>query len=305
MPRVKLPPTRLLLSSLAIAALCIFPDGYHLSVINIPQQILEDFVNQSTYNHYGTVLSGTELSMLWSFIASSGAIGGIFGAWSTMFLAERYGRRHSLLVINNVIAIVASLLMGLAKVAGSMEMLTIGRIIIGFNSGLATGLAGMYLTECSPVQYRGLTASFVNFFITSTTLFSQIVALPQVLGTEQLWPLLLALAAFPALLQLATYWMFPESPKHLLLTTKDEFEARKSITFFHGEEADVEVVLEEFRKEQELAKQELTLRVRSAHATHSPRINRQAFLGSTLGFRSLVAHFHERHRQHRSNRHRY
>ena len=50
---------------------------------------------------------------------------------------------------------ISGVFMFVAKYVGSWEMLIIGRLLIGVNSGLNAGLAPMYLTEISPTALRG------------------------------------------------------------------------------------------------------------------------------------------------------
>lgn len=62
-------------------------------------------------------------------------LGGMVGALGTAFLAERFGRRGGLLIIN-VLVFISAALVGFAKMARSYEMLILGRFIIGLNSGM-------------------------------------------------------------------------------------------------------------------------------------------------------------------------
>jgi SP family facilitated glucose transporter-like MFS transporter 1 len=63
--------------------------------------------------------------------------------------------------------------------------------------------------------------------ITISILVSQILGLESILGTEDLWPVLLAVTAVPAIFQLVTLPVCPESPKYLLLSKGQEMEAQR------------------------------------------------------------------------------
>lgn len=67
--------------------------------------------------------------------------------------------------------------------------------------------------------------------ITISILISQILGLQNVLGTETLWPLLLALTIAPGIFQMATLPLCPESPKFLLLSRGQELEAQRGTLF--------------------------------------------------------------------------
>merc|ERR1712018_924199 len=168
------------------------------------------------------------------------------------FISSRFGRKGGLL-LNNVLVVIATLLMGLAKTANSFQMLIAGRLLIGINSGLNAGLAPMYLAEISPVSLRGALGTVYQLIITMSILISQILGMNSVLGTESGWPWLLAMTAVPAILQLATLPFCPESPKYLLLDKDDEHGAEEALQWLRGT-IEVHDEMDEMKQEQESMK---------------------------------------------------
>ena len=139
-----------------------------------------------------------------------------------MFLISRNG-----LIINNLTAIAAGLLMGLAKPLGVYELLFIGRFCLGINAGLNSGLAPMYLTEISPIQLRGAVGTIFQLFVTIGISISQILGLTNVLGNQAQWPLLLGFPVLPAVLQLILMPLSPQSPRYVFLDRRNESKAEK------------------------------------------------------------------------------
>lgn len=63
--------------------------------------------------------------------------------------------------------------------------------------------------------------------ITISILVSQILGLESVLGTEDSWPILLAITIVPGIFQVLTLPFCPESPKYLLVSKGKEVAAQK------------------------------------------------------------------------------
>lgn len=57
--------------------------------------------------------------------------------------------------MSNVVVCIAAAFMATSKLAGSFEMLIIGRFIVGLYSGLSTGFVTIYVEEISPTSLRG------------------------------------------------------------------------------------------------------------------------------------------------------
>nr|CAB3266206.1 solute carrier family 2, facilitated glucose transporter member 1-like [Phallusia mammillata] len=191
-----------------------FQFGYNTGVINAPELIIEQFYNQTYLIRYHKYISATNLKVLWALTVSIFAVGGMFGSFLAGYMANYFGRRKSLL-INNLFAIVGVLLMTTSKLAGSYEMIILGRFVIGINCGLNTGLAPLYLTEIAPIEYRGMFGTLNQMGVVTALLLSQILGLPQVLGNSVLWPILFAVPALFGFYQVFGLKFCVDSPSYL------------------------------------------------------------------------------------------
>merc|ERR1719427_1033837 len=194
----------------------------------------------------------TNSTIIWSWTVAIFCIGGMMGGTLCGFVSGRLGRKGGLL-LNNVLVAIGAVLMGLAKYAGSYQMLIAGRLVIGINSGLNAGLAPMYLSEISPTALRGALGTVYQLIVTISILLSQVLGMNNVLGTEDGWPWLLAITAVPAVFQLVTLPFCPESPKYLLLDKDDEMAAQSALSWLRGT-IEVHDEMDEMKQEQESMK---------------------------------------------------
>lgn len=242
-----------LASAIAAAALgSAFQHGYNIGVVNAPSKLIRLWINESHINRTGDVLSEEKVTLIWSWAVSVFCIGGIIGASLTGVLAEKMGRKGGLM-FNNIFAIIGALLEGFSKMANSYEMIIAGRLFIGINCGLDGGLAPMYLSEISPVHLRGAVGTVYQLVVTISILVSQILGMESILGTPDLWPILLGLTILPSIYQLVAMPFCPESPKFTLLTKGKDIEAQQALTWLRGT-MEVHDEMDEMRAEYEASK---------------------------------------------------
>ena len=70
--------------------------------------------------------------------------------------------------------------------------------------------------------------------VTSGILISNVLGLDVLLGTAEYWPVLLALAGVPVLLQLLILPFVPESPRYLVSNRSDEAAGRAALVRLRG-----------------------------------------------------------------------
>nr|WBU86577.1 glucose transporter 4 [Portunus trituberculatus] len=213
---------------------------------------MEEWINSTYYDRYDEPMTEQKITFIFSIIVSIYCVGGMIGGALTGLFAERLGRKGGLL-INNAFALVAAVLFGFCKMAGSYEMLIAARFVIGINNGLNAGLCPMYLSEIAPVSLRGAIGTAYQLVLTISILISQIMGLDNLLGTESLWPIALALTGIPAIFQLLALPVCPESPKFLLITKDKPMDAQRALTWLRNTN-DVQTEMGEMRNEAEASK---------------------------------------------------
>lgn len=220
-------PGNLILAIIAAGVGSGFQHGYNTGVTNAPTDLILQFINEthSKRDPSGTLSSET-VNLIFSTIVSVFAIGGMIGALLCGFVADRIGRKAGL-IYNNILVFIAAACMGFSKSLDSYELLIVGRFVIGFNSGLNAGLGPMYLSEISPVHFRGAIGTIYQLIITISILASNVLGSSSLLGTDQLWPILLASTLFGSVVMLLLLPFCPESPNFLLIIQGKDVQAQK------------------------------------------------------------------------------
>lgn len=250
------PVTACLLSAAFFGALgSSFLYGYNLSVVNAPAVYIKAFYNKTWIERYGEPIGAESLTLLWSITVSIFAIGGLVGALSVSLIIKVLGRKGTLL-LNNCFALIAAVLLSFGEKSRSFEMLIIGRLVIGIDSGIALSALPMYLGEISPKHIRGFIGQFNSILICLGVFTGQVLGLPELLGQESRWTYLFSFLAFPALLQLCVLPFLPESPRFLLMERRDEAGAEKAFQRFLGKKD----VLKELEEVQSEARTQVNLR---------------------------------------------
>ncbi|XP_013420984.1 solute carrier family 2, facilitated glucose transporter member 1 isoform X3 [Lingula anatina] len=225
-----------------------FPHGYNTGVLNAPQDLIIQFLNDTYLIRTGNEPGKGMLNFVWSFTVAIYLVGGMFGAFSAGWFADRFGRKKAIIIMY-IPTFVAAILFGLCDVAESFEMLIIARFIVGFGCGAGSGLVPMYMTEIAPVNIRGAMGVLHQLALTTGILVSQIFGLRQILGNEN-WPILLAFVGVPCLISAFILPWFPDSPRYTLIKLKKEKEAQEALQTFRGADHDVSADIEEMRREQ-------------------------------------------------------
>ncbi|PWV69904.1 sugar porter family MFS transporter [Nocardia neocaledoniensis] len=161
-------------------------------------------------------LSQTQVGVITSSLLVGAAIGSITGGW----MADRWGRRATLLFAG-VLFFVAGLAQALSP--GPTAMI-ITRLFLGVAVGTASLVVPMYVSEIAPATYRGRLVSMNSLAIAGGQLLAYVIN--AALAPTGNWRLMLAMAVIPAVALVAGMYFMPDSPRWYLEKGRED-DARK------------------------------------------------------------------------------
>jgi SP family galactose:H+ symporter-like MFS transporter len=170
-------------------------------------------------------------------VVSAVLLGAMIGALAGGRLADRFGRRNTLLQVAVLFAVGA---VGTA-LAPSMLWLAIGRVVVGFAIGIASFTAPLYISEISPPEVRGKLVSLNQLMITIGIVGSYLA--DYALADSRGWRWMFALAAIPALILLIGLFFVPESARWFMSRRLPE-QARTVLARIHPPEVAERELLE-------------------------------------------------------------
>lgn len=135
--------------------------------------------------------------------------------------------------MTNLIVIIGVILGTISKYINNYITIMLFRFFAGIYSGMFSGILPLYLSECSSRNLRGRTGSMNHLGMVVGNLAVNIVGLPYLLGSSDLWPILVALTILPAFSHIFLVFL-SESPKFVYINKNRKEQARESKSFlFH------------------------------------------------------------------------
>jgi sugar porter (SP) family MFS transporter len=146
---------------------------------------------------------------LQAFTISVVLVGCMLGALFAGTIADKIGRRRTLLTAGAVFFIGAIL----SALAPNESVLLAARFIVGLGIGFSSVVAPLYISEVAPSSVRGALVSLYQFAITVGILAAYLIDYA-LAGGEQ-WRWMLGLAVVPSLVLVGGMIVMPESPRYL------------------------------------------------------------------------------------------
>lgn len=190
------------------------------------------------YDYFNLSLTGPRAAFTNDIIGAVNALfffGAVVGALVGGPLADKIGRRMSLIVAS-ILAII-----GGALTAGSVHvaMMIVVRVLQGVGLGALATLTPIYLAEASTPAKRGMLTGLHGFFLVAGYNISAWVGFGCSYSTNLTfgWRGPIAFTCIPAILLLIGCIWIPESPRWLLMKGRHE-EAWAGISRLHGDRND-------------------------------------------------------------------
>ncbi|XP_070604757.1 solute carrier family 2, facilitated glucose transporter member 7-like [Erythrolamprus reginae] len=174
-------------------------------------------------------------------------LGALVGSLLSGYMADRFGRKGSIMV-NNILTIISLIFLTCDVVIYAYEFTICAHLLTGICLGAHFCLIYLYLFEIAPRPIRGGVIMLTDVFVKLGNVIGQIVTIPSLIGQEKGWYLLLFLSAIIPMTLILLLPMIPESPRYLLIQKDDEETARNVLQRLKLS-GDVEEEIEELREE--------------------------------------------------------
>ncbi|MGD6808375.1 MAG: sugar porter family MFS transporter [Candidatus Bathyarchaeia archaeon] len=149
-----------------------------------------------------------------SIATSAVLIGAILGALLGGFLADRLGRKYSI-VAGSVLFILGTIIV---VISPGLSIFVVGRILIGIAIGIASFIVPMYISEIAPERIRGSLVSLNQLFVTLGILVSY--GVDTFFSASGAWRLMFASGLVAGVILLVGMSLMPFSPRWLILRHK-------------------------------------------------------------------------------------
>lgn len=196
-----------------------------------------------------------ELNRVWAILTSVLYLGSAAGCLTVSTIVQYTGIKWSILV-SSIIFAAGSAISACSTLVVAVEMLIVGRLIMGFGSGVLAVVVPVYITEVSPASVRGAAGTVPSAMYRLGFIFGSSLAFPSVFGNAVFWPVIIALQVVPAIGACVGLPFCPESPRHLFIERSEPDAAKKALQWLRRTR-DVEEDMEELKKEKASAKETL------------------------------------------------
>lgn len=203
----------------------------------------------------------SEIMMGWA--ASSAIIGCVFGVFVAGYIADKIGRKKTL-IVTGILFLLSSVIAGIAP---DLITFLIGRFIGGLGIGAASVVSPLYISEIAPEKKRGTLVTLYQLAIVIGINLIYFVNLKIAGMGDEMWNVntgwryMIGSGALPSIVFLILLIIVPESPRWLIKKNRDA-EAYKVLTKVNGSEKarEVQSEIKDTLQQQSLNKEKGNLR---------------------------------------------
>ncbi|KAM6457569.1 solute carrier family 2, facilitated glucose transporter member 7-like isoform 2-T2 [Liasis olivaceus] len=246
--------SKLLVCSVLICSVVSLHFGFNSWILYSSEVLIYLFFNVSTQEELADPSSQMFLLQL---VIDFFPLGGLVGSLLSGYLGDTFGRKGSL-VINNVLTIISTILVGSDKFVYVYELTICIRLFTGICAGANFCLVLVYLCEISPRSMRGRIIIITDLCAKLGNLIALILSFPEILGHPKGWYVLIILNGIIPVVMVFLIPYLPESPRYLLIQKGDEETARTVLKELK-ESGDVEEEMEDLQQEDLSEKEEKKL----------------------------------------------
>ncbi|KAK3114388.1 hypothetical protein LTR53_007355 [Teratosphaeriaceae sp. CCFEE 6253] len=190
---------------------------------------------------YGNPATGTYSTSEKSLIVAILSCGTFFGALVSGSLADRFGRRTT--IIAGCMVFIVGVVVQVAHI--SIPALVVGRLIAGFGVGFVSAVNILYMSEVAPRHVRGAIVSSYQFAITIGIMLASCVGFATQDRTDTgAFRIPIAIQFLWAAVLIIGLLLLPESPRYFVMKGKLD-EAMKALARVRGQSVESEYVLHE------------------------------------------------------------
>ncbi|EDW34964.1 GL20063 [Drosophila persimilis] len=236
------------------------PCGYCMGVINTPAVVcclmfgctaagLRSILNSSTCRSWCQAMLLGELwsgdiplqlwDTLWALIVPIYLMGGFLGSACAGWAANRFGRRGCFLLSGSLLLLPALMFLS-CRWLRSVELLLLGRVVVGLGGGLVSTCLPMYHSEIAALPQRGTLGVCCSVGFSIGMVVSQIFTLQSLFGGEELWHIALSFYVVFMAVCYAPFRLYAESPKWLYIVKERRQEAIQMLIRLRGTDLGIE-----------------------------------------------------------------
>ncbi|XP_017077537.2 solute carrier family 2, facilitated glucose transporter member 3 [Drosophila eugracilis] len=209
------------------------PVGYCTGVMNSPAELMRSWCNETLIARYDLNLGESGLELLWSALVSIFLVGGAIGSMTGATMANRFGRRGCSNICGLLLAL-GAICFYACRPLNSVELLLLGRLLVGLAGGLLTAFMPMWHSEISALSQRSTLAPLCPMGLTLGVVVAQVCSLRSVLGSPENWHFGLAFYGIFVVVCYAPFRWYPESPKWLYVVKGRKEESRRQLQQLRG-----------------------------------------------------------------------